>query len=66
MTTSSTALEEDPRLEELALHAVRSKHQLHDVVFDESVTIDIVNDIKFSLVRMALPLGSKCDCASIL
>jgi hypothetical protein len=32
--------------------------------FDESVTIDIVADIKFSLVRMALPLGSKFECAS--
>lgn len=58
-TTSSTLLEEDPRLEELALHAVKSKHQMFDLVYDESVPFVPEKDIKFSLVKTKLPLGSK-------
>jgi hypothetical protein len=58
-TTSSTLLEEDPRLEDLALHAVKSKHQMFDLVYDESVSFDAEKDIKFSLVKTMLPLGSK-------
>ena len=61
VTTTSTPLEEDPRLDELALHAVRSKHQLFDMVFDESFPVDIEKDIMFSLVKTKLPLGSKWD-----
>jgi len=66
VATTSTPLEEDPRLDELALHAVRSKHQVFDMVFDESFPVDIEKDIKFSLVKTKLPLGSKCDgvCSS--
>lgn len=57
-TTSSTPLEEDPRLEELALHAVKSKHQMYDLIYDEKFPFDPERDIKFSLVKTKLPLGS--------
>ncbi len=52
-------LEDDPRLIELALEAARSLHQLAGVQFDDSNGIDIVEDIKFSIVKLSLPLGSK-------
>ena len=46
------------------MHAVRSKHQVFDMIFDEDATVDVVKDIKFSLVKTKLPLGSKCDSRS--
>jgi hypothetical protein len=54
---TSVSLEEDPRLEDLAMHAVRSKHQVFDMVFDENATVNVEKDIKFSLVKTKLPLG---------
>ena len=65
VATASTPLEDDPRLEELALHAVKSRHQMYDMEYDESFPVDIVKDIKFSLVKMKLPLGSKYDTVAV-
>ena len=52
-------LEKDPRLEELAVHTARSKHLLRGYVFDENSGLNVVKDIKFFIVNLALPLGRK-------
>jgi hypothetical protein len=54
-----TNAEKEAGLFELAKCAARAKHHLHNVVFDESVEIDVVNEIKFSVITIALPLGRK-------
>ena len=57
---STSNLEEDQELLELARHAARSHHQLRGIPYDESSHIDIYNDIKFSVVELKLPLGCEC------
>eukprot|EP00978_Attheya_sp_CCMP212_P041627 scaffold240977_cov47-Attheya_sp.AAC.1 len=52
-----TTAEKEAGLFELAKCAARAKHHLHNVVFDESAEIDVVNEIKFSVITIALPLG---------
>lgn len=51
------SLEEDIRLVDLAVQAAMSVHRLNGYEFDTSHDIDIANDIKFSVVDLALPLG---------
>ena len=51
------SLEEDLRLVDLALQAARSAHRLKGYEFDETYDVDIVNDVNFSVVDLALPLG---------
>ena len=34
---------------------------MYDMEYDESFPVDIEKDIKFSLVKMKLPLGSKYE-----
>ena len=57
---SSSNLEEDTELVELARNAARSHHQLKGIPYDESTPIDLYTDIKFSVVELKLPLGRKC------
>jgi hypothetical protein len=58
---SSTSMENDPRLAQLAIHAARSLHQLQGVRYDDSVAIDMVTDVKISIVELKLPLGCKFE-----
>jgi hypothetical protein len=52
--------ERDPRLCDLALNAARSKHQIRGVEFDESIKIDLLSEVKVSVLELRLPLGRKC------
>jgi hypothetical protein len=52
--------ERDPRLSNLALNAARSKHQIRGVEFDESIKIDLLTEVKVSVMELKLPLGRKC------
>lgn len=54
---SPPSLEEDMRLVDLALQAARSAHRLQGYEFDETYDVNIVTDIKFSVVDLELPLG---------
>jgi hypothetical protein len=57
---SFNAVDKDPRLAKLAVHAARSFHQLHGVKYDESgVKIDMYSDVKISVLELTLPLGRK-------
>ena len=58
---SSSNLEEDTELVELARHAARSHHLLKGIPYDESSPIDLYTDIKFSVVELKLPLGRKFE-----
>jgi hypothetical protein len=55
--TSPPSLEEDFRLVDLAIQAARSAHRLQGYEFDETYDVNIVTDIKFSVVDLKLPLG---------
>jgi hypothetical protein len=44
----------------LATFAARSVHKLQGVEYDESVAIDMYNEVKKCHVTLELPLGSKC------
>jgi len=58
-------LEEDPRLLELAKQAALCIHEVQGAKYDESREVDIA-DIKFSVVELAIPLGSKCiSCGAL-
>lgn len=54
---SFQSLSKEGSLLELAQCAARSKHELKQVVFDGSAVVDVVNEIKFSVVTLPLPLG---------
>jgi hypothetical protein len=54
------SLEDDPRLLELAKQAALCMHEVLGVYYDESQGVDI-GDIKFVVVVLSLPLGSKCN-----
>jgi hypothetical protein len=54
---SPPSLEEDLRLVDLATQAARSAHRLQGYEFDETYDVNIVTDIKFSVVDLHLPLG---------
>lgn len=54
---ASPSLEEDIRLVDLAVQAARSMHKLKGFEFDESCDINIVSDIKFSVVDLTMPFG---------
>ena len=54
----SQSLEEDPRLLELAKQAAQCKHEVQGVPYDRSRAVDI-GDIKFIVIELVLPLGSK-------
>lgn len=54
---SPPSLEEDLRLVDLAIQAARSAHRLQGYEFDETYDVNIVTDIKFSVVDLHLPLG---------
>lgn len=54
--TTTTPLEDDSRLVDLAVQAAVSAHRLQGVAYDRS-EIDIAADIKFSVVDLSLPLG---------
>lgn len=47
----------DVRLVELAVQAAMSMHRLNGFEFDSSYDIDILNDVEFCVVDLALPLG---------
>jgi len=55
--TPAPPLENDLRLTVLAFEAARSLHKINGYVFDKDYEIDIVSDVKFSVVRLELPLG---------
>jgi hypothetical protein len=59
------SLEDDPRLLELAKQAAQCMHEILGVRYDESHHVDI-GDIKFVVVELTLPLGSKCQYVEIL
>ena len=44
---------------ELLLCAAQSRHQANGVIFDKTSSIDVVADIKFVKVAIAMPLGRK-------
>lgn len=52
------SLENDPRLLEMAKQSALCMHEILGVRYDESREVDI-EDVKFVVVQMALPLGSK-------
>lgn len=52
------SLEEDPRILELAKQAALCMHEVQGAKYDESRDVEIA-DIQFSVVELALPLGSK-------
>ena len=52
------SLEDDPRLLELAKQSALCMHELLGVQYDESRGVDI-SDVKFVVVVLPLPLGSK-------
>lgn len=52
------SLEEDPRLLELAKQSALCMHEILGVQYDESRGVDI-GDVKFVVVVLSLPLGSK-------
>lgn len=52
------SLEEDPRLLELAKQAAQCKHEVQCIPYDRSQGVDIA-DIKFVVIELVLPLGSK-------
>jgi len=54
---SAPSLEEDLRLIEMAEQVAYSYHRLKGYEFDEGYEIDIVEDIKFTVVDLKLPLG---------
>lgn len=54
---AAPSLEEDTRLMELAAQAAASWHELQGYVLDPNYEMNIVGDIKFSVVDLALPLG---------
>ena len=58
------SLEDDPRLLELAKQAAQCMHEILGVRYDESHNVDI-GDIKFVVVELTLPLGSKCTHVEI-
>ena len=58
--------ERDPRLGYLALNAARSKHQIRGVKFDESIQIDLLSEVKVSILELKLPLGCKCLVSFVL
>jgi hypothetical protein len=56
---SSSDLDGDTRVGELARNAARSFHQLKGLIYDESTVMDLYTDVKFSVVELKLPLGRK-------
>lgn len=54
----SQSLEDDPRLLELAKQSALCMHEVLGVRYDESRGVDIA-DVKFVVVVLPLPLGSK-------
>ena len=55
-------MDRDPRIMRLALYAAKSYHQIQGLQYDESILIDMFNDVKMSVVEMKLPLGCKSVC----
>jgi PDZ domain len=53
----SCSLEGDSRFVELAIQAAMSIHHLNGYEFNTSYEMDIMNDVRFSVVDLALPLG---------
>ena len=51
------SMDQDPRLIHLALQAAKSLHQLKGMQYDESVPVDMISDVKMSIVELKLPLG---------
>ena len=61
-----TAVEEDdPRIVELAIYAAKSLHTSRDVQYDDSIPIDMFEDIQLSVVELKLPLGCTCTSFSL-
>lgn len=54
------SLEDDPRLLELAKQSALCTHEVLGVRYDESRGVDI-GDVKFVVVVLSLPLGSKYE-----
>eukprot|EP00978_Attheya_sp_CCMP212_P041628 scaffold240977_cov47-Attheya_sp.AAC.2 len=63
-----TTAEKEAGLLELVKCAARAKHYLHDVTFDESTGIDVVNEIKFNensggcWVKRVFENGNAANC----
>ena len=59
-------MDQDPRLIHLALQAAKSLHQLKGMQYDESTPVDMISDVKMSIVELKLPLGRKLirDCSN--
>lgn len=62
--TEEIALEDDPRLSELALHTIRSLHKVNGVVFDQAAEVEALTKVDFIYVKLGLPLGSEYCFAS--
>jgi len=54
---SAPSLDQDLRLIQLATESARSFHKMHGYEFDETKEVDIMNDIKFVVADMKLPMG---------
>ena len=52
-------IDEDPRMEQLALHAAKSLHRTQGIEFDDSYPISLHEDVQISVVELKLPLGCK-------
>lgn len=52
-------MDQDPRLIHLALQAAKSLHQLKGLQYDESIPVNMISDVKMSIVELKLPLGCK-------
>lgn len=52
-------LAEDPRFNQLCLHAAKSLHRAQGAEFDQDYHISIDKDIEISVVELKLPLGCK-------
>jgi PDZ domain len=55
--SKSRSLEEESRYVELAVQAAMSMHHINGYEFNTSYEIDMIKDVRFSVVDLALPLG---------
>ncbi|KAL7580796.1 hypothetical protein ACA910_001074 [Epithemia clementina (nom. ined.)] len=53
----SSSSDQDSRLAQLATEAARMFHKMHGYEFDDTKDVDVLNDIKFVVVELRLPMG---------
>jgi hypothetical protein len=58
-TRRMLALGSGDEVAKLAVHSAHSVHRMQGIEYDDSVAIDMYNDLKISEVLLTLPLGSK-------